>query len=161
MIARRSGRIINVTSASGLVPSPGVPGYTGSKWALEGLSETAHIELLPHNVQVVLVEPGMHKTEIFTSNLRKAALATDPNTQAGARIEYLRKFLLATSERYGGPPRRVADVIVRAATARRPRRRYLCGVDAHLVTRMRSLLPQRVYEWTLAKQLSMMTAQRD
>jgi len=158
MIARRRGRIINVTSASGLVPSPGVPAYTGAKWAMEGFSESAHIELLPHGIQVVLVEPGMHKTEIFTSNLRKAAAVTNPDTPQGARIEHLTKWLLKTLERNGGDPRFVADRIVVAATVRRPHRRYICGKDAHMAAMMRSILPQRVYEWAMRKQLDTMTA---
>ena len=157
MKARGGGRIVNVTSASGIAPSPGAPVYCGVKYAVHGLSESAHIELAPHGIKVILVVPGMHKTEIFKSNLRVASALSDPNHPNAAAIERMQGWLLSQLEKPGGAPRAVAAAIVEAGTARRPKRKYLCGPDAHIVSLLHGLLPQRAFEWSMQKQLGMMT----
>ncbi|HET6345023.1 MAG TPA: SDR family oxidoreductase, partial [Myxococcota bacterium] len=68
MRAQGHGRIINISSVSGLVAQPSVSAYCASKFALEGLSEAMRHELLPYNIHVVLVEPGSYRTDIFQKN---------------------------------------------------------------------------------------------
>ncbi|HYT68274.1 MAG TPA: SDR family oxidoreductase [Vicinamibacterales bacterium] len=65
MRARRSGRIINISSVAGKVSSAGHGAYAASKFALEGLAESLAAEVRPFNVRVNLVEPGVIETSIF------------------------------------------------------------------------------------------------
>ncbi len=63
MRERKSGRVVNVSSISGLVGAPGTSAYCASKFALEGWSESLRHELRPFGVRIVLVEPGTYRTE--------------------------------------------------------------------------------------------------
>jgi short-subunit dehydrogenase len=65
MRAQGKGRIVNISSLSGLVSLPFSGLYHASKFALEGLSDSLRIELAPFGIQVSLVEPGPVKTEFF------------------------------------------------------------------------------------------------
>ncbi len=62
MRARRSGRILNLTSIAGLVAFPGSGLYNASKFALEGFTEALHHEVAPFGIGVTLVEPGAFRT---------------------------------------------------------------------------------------------------
>ena len=75
MVSRRQGRIINVSSANGLLAPPAMAAYSASKFALEGFSESLRAELRPLGISVVLIEPGMFKTPIFERNRRVAKAA--------------------------------------------------------------------------------------
>lgn len=63
MRERRSGHIINITSMGGFITMPGIAYYCGSKFALEGISETLSKELAPFNIQVTAVAPGSFRTD--------------------------------------------------------------------------------------------------
>lgn len=65
MIARRAGTIINISSIAGLKSFPNHVAYTGTKFAVSGLSENLREELAPHGVRVVTIEPGAVDTELL------------------------------------------------------------------------------------------------
>ena len=66
-----SGTIVNVSSVVGRIGFPASPAYISSKFALEGLSESLRFELAPFGVNVVIIEPGVIKTN-FMKNMRMA-----------------------------------------------------------------------------------------
>jgi NAD(P)-dependent dehydrogenase (short-subunit alcohol dehydrogenase family) len=145
MRAQGRGRIINITSINGRFAPPGLSAYAATKFALEGWSESLYWELLPHGIQVVLVEPGTFKTDIFTRNRALARRSQDPaspNFGAGKRLEEYVNRVVARST---AEPVEVARVIARAATATRPRLRYLVGGDAKLVAWAKHWLPERLF----------------
>jgi NAD(P)-dependent dehydrogenase (short-subunit alcohol dehydrogenase family) len=127
---RRYGRIINVSSASGRLAKPGLSAYGSSKWAIEGLSEALRHELRPHGVWVVLIEPGTFKTDIFDRNRRVAKRALDPHSPNYETTQRTIGLLTRSLERNTADPAEVARVIGRAATAPRPKLRYVVGRDA-------------------------------
>lgn len=149
LVASR-GRIVNVSSIGGLVAGPTYGAYSGSKFALEAVSDALRREVRHLGVQVVVVEPGAIATPIWAKGLATASgLAermTDEQRQryqqitaaAGRRAEQL--------ARDGVPPEQVARVITAAVTARRPRTRYLVGRDAQITARLVALLPDRVID---------------
>jgi NAD(P)-dependent dehydrogenase (short-subunit alcohol dehydrogenase family) len=146
MRQRRAGRIINVSSIGGRSAKPGLSAYCSSKFAVEGLSEAVRMELLPYGVHVVLVEPGSFRTEIFEKNRRVAKRAFDPGSpyyDTTKRMEALIDKMVARSK---ADPQRVADVIADAATARRPRLRYVVGVGAHAQAIASAVIPMGVIE---------------
>ena len=149
LIASR-GRIVNVSSIGGLVAGPTYGAYSGSKFALEAVSDALRREVRHLGVEVVLVEPGAIATPIWEKGLATAKGLTDKMT-AEQRERY-RQITAAAGRRAqqaardGVPPEQVARVITDAVTARRPRTRYLVGRDARITARLAALLPDRVMD---------------
>lgn len=124
---QRSGVIVNVSSIGGKITFPLGTLYHGTKFAVEGLSEALHYELLPLGIRVRIVEPGMVKTDFAG---RSFDFSNDP-----ALVEY--QPLVGTFMSALGPmaanashPDLVADVIFRAVTDEGDQLRYEAGPDA-------------------------------
>jgi len=129
MRAHGRGRIVNVSSIAGLVSSPLAGWYTGTKHALEALTDSLRIEVARDGVQVVLIEPGGFKTGIWEDmarDIERHADAGSRNTAAYERslqVQRLIEPIMGSPEHCG---RLIADVI----ESRTPRDRYLVGLDA-------------------------------
>ena len=67
---QRRGRIVVVSSASGLAGNPALSAYCASKFAIEGWAESVAYELGPFGIDVVLVEPGSYRTDIWDNSPR-------------------------------------------------------------------------------------------
>lgn len=143
------GIVINVSSMAGRQPLPGLGAYAGSKFALEGMSESLRHELRPFGVRVVLVEPGPYKTDIFERNRRNARGMDDPGPYArfAARME----AMLASAERRMGDPAEVAALVVRLLSSRSPRLRYALGPGVRGRLALRGALPFEAFEAILAR----------
>ena len=149
MRARRSGRIIMISSAGGRTTFPLFGAYHASKFGLEGLSESWSYELAPFGISMSIVEPGAHKTEFDQGSLVKIAPEGSPYREVVTALEH-------RQEKLGGlmpAADRVSRAIVRAATARRPRLRYTVGPDAAAVLGLRAWLPGRLFRWMVARSL--------
>jgi short-subunit dehydrogenase len=79
MREQRSGIIVNISSIGGRLAFPFSPSYASTKFALEGLSEALQYEVNQFGIKVILVEPGIIKTN-FPSNILKAKRAADPSS---------------------------------------------------------------------------------
>lgn len=148
------GRIVNVSSVSGLVAAPFMSPYGASKHALEALSDALRVELRPWGMQVSIVNPGNIRTPIWDKSLD----AIDGSMQSwpdrvyrlyGPAMEAARRRV---TSRHGIAPITVARAVEHALTARRPKNRYLVGWDARFVALFR-LLPSRLRDWIIATQL--------
>jgi len=139
MRRQRSGRIVLVGSISGKIGFPGLAPYSASKHALEGLGESWRLELAPFGIRVSLVEPGAYRTPIWSKSLDASALPKPESPYA--RIYERLKPLLERSATSGGDPERVAAVIARALTDRRPKLRYVPGAGERLTLLAKSALP--------------------
>jgi short-subunit dehydrogenase len=151
MRARGSGRIINVSSAGGRLPTPMLSGYCGTKAAVDALSEALRIETRRHDIFVSVVAPGTFKTAIFDRNRRVARRASDPESPFYDHNQRLERGVARMLARNHADPQHVADAVVEAATARRPARYYRVGTDAHVGALARALLPESLYEWGLGR----------
>jgi NAD(P)-dependent dehydrogenase (short-subunit alcohol dehydrogenase family) len=130
MRERNRGKIINVSSISGRMGTPGMTAYCSSKFAVEGLSESLRLELSRFGIFVSLVEPGTFKTDIFTRNRRTAARAHDPASPYYGFTKHMEGVVERLLERNTADPIAVARCIRRIALAKKPRLRYLVGKDA-------------------------------
>lgn len=146
MRARRSGRVIFVSSLNGFLGFPGLSAYCASKFALEGFAESLRWETLPDGIYVSLVEPGSYPTAIFGTNRRLAAAAEDPASPHYARGRRLEAVVLGRINASTRDPRAVARTIARVAMSARPRMRYRVGADAHLALFARRFLPDRLLD---------------
>jgi NAD(P)-dependent dehydrogenase (short-subunit alcohol dehydrogenase family) len=135
----RSGRIVNISSIGGRTSNAIMSAYSASKWALEGFSESLAFEARLFGVQVVLIEPGTFKTEIFESNRQVALGARDPASPYFAATQAFEAKVDRLYARHAGNPKLVAEAVLRALTVARPRLRYLVGGDAKISAALHAL----------------------
>jgi NAD(P)-dependent dehydrogenase (short-subunit alcohol dehydrogenase family) len=149
MRKQRSGHIIMVTSIGGRCAAPVIGSYSASKFALEGWSESLRIEMQPVGVQVVLVEPGAYKTDIWDRNSQISPMTFDPSSPNAARAKRFSDYALKQVHKRDA--REVAQLILRIAKNPRPNLRYVAGSDAHIQLFLKNVLPWRRYERMIAK----------
>jgi NAD(P)-dependent dehydrogenase (short-subunit alcohol dehydrogenase family) len=133
-----NGRIVNVSSLAGRIGFPLASAYVSSKFALEGLSESLRYEVQDFGIYVILIEPGVIKTN-FVKNLKLGKQVTIlENSYVNRSVpnlpyaETTRRRISAFKPRFekGSSPKEVADVILNAVTSDKPKSRYLVGEDA-------------------------------
>jgi NAD(P)-dependent dehydrogenase (short-subunit alcohol dehydrogenase family) len=159
LLRRAKGTIVNIASIGGRVASPFLSPYSGSKFALEALSDALRRELKPWGIEVVAVEPGSIATPIWekageTATAATAAMPAEGKRLYGAQIKRFRELLQKTAS--GGiPPEKVAEVIHKAISSDRPKPRYLVGIDAKIAARMHGVLSDRAFDRMLARRTKM------
>jgi NAD(P)-dependent dehydrogenase (short-subunit alcohol dehydrogenase family) len=124
----QGGTIVNVSSTAGRVAFPLFPVYNGTKYALEGISESMRYETESFGVKIILIEPGTIKSN-FASNAIVGQKAAEPSSPYAPLVETLRKATGRIIDQ-GTPPEEVAKVILKAVTVDNPDLRYLVGNDA-------------------------------
>jgi short-subunit dehydrogenase len=146
MRARGTGKIINITSMGGKIYTPLGAWYHATKHALEGWSDCLRIELADKGIQVVIIEPGIIRTNfgnVLSSNLRK-------HVGRSAYSELVKKVADST-DRYteknlGSPPEVIASAVLKAIKSRRPKTRYVAGQYAKMTIFIRKWFGDCVYD---------------
>jgi len=114
MRKQRRGKIVNVTSVAGRIALPLNSVYHGTKFALEGLSESIQYELESFGIKIIVIEPGGVASN-FIKNLKMAtAKASDPAKSPYRRIENRMLEAFTKIEQNGMHPSEVARVILDA-----------------------------------------------
>ena len=155
-LRRTRGRVVVVGSIGDRIATPMLGAYSASKFGLLGLTDSLRAELAPSGVRVVLIEPGVISTRIWSSGRLRGEelLAAAPPEAARlyqSQIDRIRADA-DRAERRGLPPSTVAGVIATAMTSGNPRPRYLVGRDAQ-VAALVARLPDRLrYLLTAAKE---------
>jgi NAD(P)-dependent dehydrogenase (short-subunit alcohol dehydrogenase family) len=145
---RRSGVIIQVASMGGRLTFPLYSAYHGTKWAVEGFSESLQFELDPFNVRVKIVEPGPIKTDFYD---RSIDLVKKPGLTAYDRYVDVAMNNMNKTGANGGTPEEVAQTIFRAATDGSKRLRYPVH-DLGLLL-LRRLIPESWFRGLMASQV--------
>ncbi|SFC42877.1 NADP-dependent 3-hydroxy acid dehydrogenase YdfG [Halobiforma haloterrestris] len=129
MRAQGAGRIINVSSVAGRISLPGSGAYSGSKFALEAMSDSLRAEVEEFGVDVVVVEPGPVETN-FTNRVDEE-LPESERTPAYETLYELYDEMQLIGGGTGGPfasePEDVAEAILTASTTPDPPARYPVG----------------------------------
>ncbi len=153
LIRKARGRVVNISSASELVPAPFHAPYTMAKLALGGLTNALRLELGPFGVQVSSIIAGSIDTPIWERAYELSETITgrqppEAETLYGRRERIFREYMAALGRR-GIDPQQVARVIARALTDRRARHTYWVGVDPimGLYYWLRDLMPDPLKEW--------------
>lgn len=143
---RGEGVIVQVASVGGRLAFPLYSAYHGTKWAVEGFSESLQYELRPFGVRVKIVEPGPIKTDFYERSMDRVTPG-----DGGPYDDYVERAMPAMQEagEKGAPPERVADTIVRAATDSGWRMRY--PVNSAPILALRRLLPDRLFQALVRK----------
>ncbi len=111
MRKQNSGNIVNISSVAGRIGFPISPAYISSKFALEGLSESLRFELMPFGINVIIIEPGVIKTNFFEPiKLAKKAENTDVYKDITTKVISGVKMMA----QMGTEPKVVADTIIQA-----------------------------------------------
>lgn len=150
MRAQGHGRIINLSSALGIVPAPYSAHYAASKFALEGYSESLDHEVRAFNVRVSLIEPGTVKGNFDQNALDPDKKMTEYDDARAWVHGFFKKALLTAVT-----PEQVADAVLLATTAPRQQLRYPVGKVAKQVSLLRRLMPARMFDKTLRQEFGL------
>jgi len=128
------GRIVFISSISGLVASPMMGPYAASKFAIEAIGDSLRMELRPWRIPVILVEPGQIDTDIWRNaqdqlETTVSAMSAEHRALYAKHIEGTRKAI-PWAQRISSPVDRVAKTVEKALTTDRPKARYLTGRGA-------------------------------
>jgi NAD(P)-dependent dehydrogenase (short-subunit alcohol dehydrogenase family) len=135
------GRIINMSSLTGMSPVPFMGIYTASKFALDGYTEALRQEVSPFNIHVSQVEPGFLRTPMMSHRQTAARRIPEYDRWRDRAYQAVRSY-----EETGPGPELVAETILKIVSSKKPRLRYIVGKQAKMVTRLRRFLPEAAFE---------------
>ena len=149
MREKRTGTIVNVGSVSGRIGSPGGGAYAASKFALDGLSKVLRMEVAEFGVRVVLIEPGLYRTNFFQNRVL-GERALDPFS---SYLNYTQRIRRRSggAQRWARDPAHVAKTIGKVLASKHPKQRYQVGPDAKLGALAARLLPDGVLEYLIKR----------
>src|SRR5690348_16141708 len=149
MRERRDGRIVNLSSMGGRLTFPGGGAYHATKYAVEALSDVLRFEVAGFGIHVVLIEPGLIRTEFGNAAVGSMS---DIDVE-GPYGRFNAAVAATTAGAYNGPlarlgagPDAVARTIEKALTKRKPRPRYPVTASARIMLAQRALLPDRAWD---------------
>jgi NAD(P)-dependent dehydrogenase (short-subunit alcohol dehydrogenase family) len=148
-----SARIINITSIGGRLAQPILGPYTASKFALEAISDSLRFELRRQGIRICVIQPGAVQSEIWrkgeeqTMNFPSDGPARKLYAQVITGVQTIAKQASKTAV----PADRVAEVVEKCLTKRRPRTRYLIGKDAKSAAFFQSILPTTWFDAIMTK----------
>ena len=143
-----NGRIINIGSVLGFLPMPYGALYAATKHAVEGYSESLDHELRTRGIRVSVIEPAYTKTQ-FDANLLAPDSKLDEYREVRALLDKVLKEVMATADE----PTVVADVVLEAAIADRPKLRYVAGGLANRLRLLRRFAPAGLVDAGIRKDL--------
>jgi NAD(P)-dependent dehydrogenase (short-subunit alcohol dehydrogenase family) len=146
MRARGRGRIINMSSLAGRLAFPLFGAYSGSKFALEGMTDALRLEVYPFGIDVVLIEPGYIPTAMEQTALELGSSYREQLEQ-GPYANVYRGFVRAWRRGTSGTRTTAEDcarVILRAVRETPPRTRYPVTPGSQFMLWGKRLLPERL-----------------
>ena len=158
-LRKARGRIVNISSLSGLLSAPFTGAYSASKFALEALTDSLRMELRPWKMDVSIVEPGFIQTPITSKSLAAAeALRAQLPAEALQLYGPAMRAVMEATEREaakGASTEVVAKAVAHALSARRPRTRYIVGNHSRFTIGFIRALPDRWRDGILIRQLGL------
>jgi NAD(P)-dependent dehydrogenase (short-subunit alcohol dehydrogenase family) len=136
-----TGRIVNISSSGAKVAIPLIGAYSSSKAGLEGMSDALRQELMLFGIDVVIIEPGTVNTAMYDKG-EKEDLSEFKQTEYWAAVQNFQKFIVTEARANGLPPERLGEAVHVALTTAKPKARY-------------AVIPQRFKNWTLPRLLPM------
>ena len=144
-----SGIIVNVSSIAGRIGFPGTPAYISSKFALEGLSECMRYELSPFGIKTIIIEPGVIKTDFFSSMKVAKGKPDSPYKEVTEKVMNGVKMMAEM----GTMPDEVAKTIIKAIQTEEPLPRYIVGSDASMFLEAKKMKTDIEFENYIKKEL--------
>jgi NAD(P)-dependent dehydrogenase (short-subunit alcohol dehydrogenase family) len=151
MRKQKNGIIVNVSSVGGRIGLPCLSAYHSTKFALEGLSESMSYELDPFGIRVVIIEPGVIRTNIMNSSVL-AKKALDPKSPYSSLMQKVENSFESMLKNAASPPEEVAKVILQAISSENPLLRYTAGNDADDIIRARTTMSEAEFANSIKQQ---------
>jgi short-subunit dehydrogenase len=131
MRVQKSGTIITISSGAGQVGFPGISAYVSTKFAIEGFSESLMYELFQFGIKVIIIEPGVIKTNFF----RNCIVSERSRKMSSPYFQSLDKILknIELMQEHATSPVDVAKVILEVLSSKEPKQRYIVGNDIAMV----------------------------
>lgn len=150
MRRQHSGRIINIGSILGVVPVPYAALYSASKHAVAGYSEALDHELRSYGIRVSVIEPAYTKTQFEANNIA-------PDTTLGEYQQIRTHVTKVVNQAMANAdePSVVADIVLKAVRAERPKRRYTAGKIAAQLQFLRRFAPANLFDAAIRKNLQL------
>ena len=145
------GRIINISSVSGLFNSPFNGAYSISKHALESMTDIYRRELRQYGIKVIAIEPCPIKTEIWKKNLNKMVEFKDSDYYE--ILQHADK-IIENTKRNALPVERVSKLIAKCLVTKRPKTRYIVHKGKFAFRLMAYYFPDKLSDWLVHKTLS-------
>ena len=154
MRRERAGRIVNMSSMGANFVFPGGGAYHATKYAVDALSDALRFEVAGFGIHVVLIQPGLIRTQFGETSVGTVADDGGPYARFNAAVA------AATEHAYsrpplvwlGGRPEAVARTVEKAITAARPKIRYRVTPSAHLLIGQRRLMTDRLWDRAMRMQ---------
>jgi NAD(P)-dependent dehydrogenase (short-subunit alcohol dehydrogenase family) len=148
------GRVVFISSVSGLFTTPGTGAYNASKYAIESLADALRMELRPWRIPVSLIEPGPIRTDMWGDVLNDYDIMTKQLSEQhrelyASHLAGSRK-LLGRMQKLAADPKRVTKAVDHALTSRRPKRRYLLDIASRAQKAAVAISPTAVTDTILA-----------
>jgi NAD(P)-dependent dehydrogenase (short-subunit alcohol dehydrogenase family) len=142
------GRIVFLSSLSGLISTPMTGAYNASKFAIEAIADAWRLELRQWGVKVVLVEPAMTDTDLWrqapeTLDAGEAEMSAEHRDLYAGHLAGMRKTI-PRIQKMAKPVEGVAATIEKALTVARPRARYAVGADVQVQAALSAITPTRL-----------------
>jgi NAD(P)-dependent dehydrogenase (short-subunit alcohol dehydrogenase family) len=150
MRAQGSGRIINIGSVLGFMPAPYMATYSATKHAVEGYSESVDHELRTRGIRVSIVEPAYTKTQFDANLLEPDAKLAEYGEVRAALVKQMKETMAVSDE-----PSVVAEVVLQAVSAARPKLRYTAGPLASRLRFLRRFAPVGMVDSAIRKEMKL------
>ncbi|MGZ8890729.1 MAG: SDR family oxidoreductase [Nitrososphaeraceae archaeon] len=145
MRKQNNGIIVNLSSIAGKMAIPLNSAYVSSKFAVEGFSESIRYELEDFGIKVILIEPGVIKSNFYENIKMSKNSLIDPKSAYQPITQKIFEAFLPMME-YAFPTKIVADVILEAVNSDNPNIRYAVGDDAKSIIEARKKLSDKEFE---------------
>ena len=141
------GRIVNVSSASGVFSPPMLGPYSMSKFALEAMSDALRRELASSGIKVSVLQPSRIATPIWEKSLESNTVLHKVTEEHRRWYGRMLDGIVAAAQNPGGNPVTLtSDAIEHALTSRRPKTRYRVGTEARIIALVVRLAPDRLLD---------------
>lgn len=148
-----AGRIVMISSTSSKVALPFLGAYTASKAGLEGMSDSLRRELMLFGIDLVVIQPGAVVTAVYDKG-EKEDLSEFQRTEYWSVLKNFQSFLVAEG-RKGLSPELLGNAIHLALTTAKPKARYAIVPQRFKNWILPRLLPSRMLDAALAKELGL------
>ena len=145
MRKQKMGMIVNVSSIIGKMAIPLNSAYVSSKFAVEGFSESIRYELEDFGIKVILIEPGVVKSNFYENTKMSKNSLMDPKSPYHSIAQKIFDAFLPMLQ-YAFPAKKVAAVILEAVISENPEIRYIVGDDAKSINEARIKMSDKEFE---------------
>lgn len=153
-IRRARGRVVFMSSVSGLITLPSTGAYSASKYALESLADALRMELRPWGISVSLIEPGPIRTDMWGEALDDydrmiSRMSPEHRELYAPHLTGTRTFI-GRMQKLASDPKKVVAAVDRALTSRNPRSRYRTDTLSRLQLALTAVTPTAINDAVLA-----------